>query len=188
MKHLQPKLAIIIGLLILAAFSRLFPIMPNFTPMCAIALVSGALIKNRTFAFIFPLFAMLLGDVLTITLINYQYINIPAYFSAPYTALIYISFIGMTLMGFWLRNRKTWSNLGIASFAGPTLFFLTTNFGEWTHNNLPKTFSGLMATYELGIPFYRNDILGTFVFSFLFFGMLVLLTQNNPKLQEQKVK
>jgi hypothetical protein len=188
MKHLRPKLAIIAVLLVLAAFSRLFSIAPNFTPMCAIALVSGALINNRILAFVFPLLAMLLGDLLTITLINYKYISIPEYFAAPYTALIYLSFFGMTMIGFWLRKRKTWSNLGIASFAGPTLFFLTTNFGEWTHNNLPKTFSGLMQTYELGIPFYRNDVLGTFVFSFLFFGVLVLLTQYNPKLQEQKIK
>jgi hypothetical protein len=188
MKQLQPKIGLIICILLIASFSRLFSFLPNFTPMCAIALISGSLVKNRILAFIFPLLAMLLGDVLTITFINYKYINLKEYFVAPYTALIYLSFIGMTLIGFWLKKHKSWANLGIATFAGPTLFFLTTNFGEWTHNNLPKTFSGLMATYKLGIPFYRNDILGTLVYSFLFFGSLVLITQYNQNLKEQKVQ
>jgi hypothetical protein len=49
-------------LVFFAAFSRLIPHAPNFTPVIAIALFSGAYLKKR-YAFLVPVAALLLSDL-----------------------------------------------------------------------------------------------------------------------------
>ena len=54
---------IILAIIILAALTRLIPHPPNFTPIIAICLFSGAYFKNRIFALLVPVGAMFLSDL-----------------------------------------------------------------------------------------------------------------------------
>lgn len=188
MKNIQPKLVLVISAIAVAAIFRLLPHWPNFTPVATIALMGGALIASRAVSIIIPLVAMFISDILTIQLINHRFITLSEYFSSEGTALIYLSIIAMTAIGFFLKKRRSIAALTMASTASAIVFFLLTNFGAWLTNILPKTGAGLLATYEMGIPFFANNLAGNLFFTFVFFGILSYMTQSNSKLVEERIK
>src|SRR4051794_25983076 len=60
----RPRFWFLSSLVLLAAASRLVPHPPNVTPMAAVALFGGATIERRRLAFLVPLAALLLSDLL----------------------------------------------------------------------------------------------------------------------------
>src|SRR5260370_23941147 len=62
-ENLLYRTLLALALILLAAALRIAPHPWNFTPVGAMALFSGALLKNRRLAFFFPLLALFLGDV-----------------------------------------------------------------------------------------------------------------------------
>ena len=58
------RFALLVGLIVLAALSRLIPHPPNFAPIAAIALFGGAVFADRRLAYAVPVVAMLLSDLL----------------------------------------------------------------------------------------------------------------------------
>ena len=57
------KVFSIILVVIIASLSRLIPHPPNFTPIIALAIFSGAHLKDKKLAFTIPIFAILLSDI-----------------------------------------------------------------------------------------------------------------------------
>ena len=49
---------LVLGLILIVAFSRLIPHYPNFTPLCAIALFGAKYFNNKYLAYVLPLFAL----------------------------------------------------------------------------------------------------------------------------------
>ncbi|MFN5369960.1 MAG: DUF6580 family putative transport protein [Bacteroidia bacterium] len=180
----------------IACIFRLIPHYPNFTPMAAIALMGGAYITSGFWRFAVPLLAMIVSDYITVTTINAQWITPAEYFTSPETLLVYFSVALMTAIGIWYgKNKQSLlsgsqaARLGFASFGSALVFFLVSNFGTWiSGHGLEMTFSGLMGTYALGIPFFGYTISGSVVYSFLFFGLLELGMQRWPILARQTVK
>jgi hypothetical protein len=170
MKNLKPKFLIVLSAILLASIFRLVPHWPNFTPIATIAIMGGALIGNRLLAVIIPILAMMFSDLLTIVFINYKYTTVADYFSSPATLLIYLAILGISTMGFWLRDKQSSRNLALVSLHSALLFFVVSNFGVWLTGSLPKTFAGLLATYDLGIPFFGYNLAGNLFYTFLFFG------------------
>ena len=105
MKNIQPKISLVFIVIAVAAFFRLIPHWPNFTPLAAIAMLGGAFVAHRALAFIIPLLAMFVSDILTVLLINYKYITVTEYFSSTGTALLYLSMIAMVGIGFLLKGK-----------------------------------------------------------------------------------
>jgi hypothetical protein len=170
MKNLKPKFLIVLSAILLASVFRLVPHWPNFTPIATIAIMGGALISNRMLGVIVPILAMAFSDLLTIVFINYKYTAVSDYFSSPATFLIYLALIGISVLGFWIRDKQSTRNLTLVSLYSALLFFALSNFGVWMTGTLPKTFSGLLATYDLGIPFFGYNLAGNLFYTFLFFG------------------
>ena len=52
-----------VGLILILAFARLIPHPPNFTPIIAVAIISGYFFKNLNFSLIILLIAMLISDL-----------------------------------------------------------------------------------------------------------------------------
>src|SRR6478736_9754893 len=132
-KHEEPvfRTLLIVGMILLAAILRIVPHPWNLTPVGAMALFSGAVIRNRVMAFVFPLLGMLAGD----WFVGFH-ILMP---------VVYASFLISTALGFRLRERRSAVRLGGVVFLGAIQFFLITNFGVWALlNSYPKTFAGLM--------------------------------------------
>lgn len=145
-------------IIVLAAALRLVPHAPNFAPISAMALFGGAYM-GRPYAIALPLSAMVLSDI---------FIGFDGFASR---ASVYGSFIVIGLIGIWVKNHKTPTNIILAALASSVLFFIVTNFAVWAFGSLyPKNLSGLIEAYVLAIPFFRNTILGDLFYTGVFFG------------------
>jgi len=157
-------------MILFAAILRIVPHPWNLTPVGAIALFSGAVIRNRVMAFVLPLVAMLAGDFF----IGFHKLM----------PVVYASFLISTALGFWVRERRSTARVGGVVLLGAIQFFLITNFGVWAFSNYyPKIFAGLMACYAAGVPFFGNTLAGDACYSALLFGGLFLAERSYPALR-----
>lgn len=156
------RLVAVIGVILAAAASRLIPHPPNLTPIAAMALFGGAHFADRRLAFLIPLAAMFLSDLV-----------VGLHRLLP---VVYASFALIVCIGFWLRPRMSALRVAGAALAGSVAFFVLTNFGVWAWGSFyPKTLDGLVAAYVAGIPFFRNTLLGDVAYTALLFGGFALL-------------
>src|ERR1700688_3603142 len=81
---------LILGRIFFAAIMRIVPHPWNLAPVGAMALFSGAVIRNRVMAFVFPLVAMLAGDFF----IGFHKLM----------PVVYASLLINTALGFWGRE------------------------------------------------------------------------------------
>ena len=165
-----PRFLVIVTVIFTAAFMRLIPHWPNFTPIAGIALFGGTYIGRKHLAFIIPLAAMLLSDI---------------FLGLHQTMLaVYISFALIVGIGFLLRKRVSAFTILSASIISSLLFFLVTNFAAWQSGIMPYSmnFNGLIECYAAGLPFLNNGILGYLFYNTVFFGGFYFITQKYPQL------
>jgi hypothetical protein len=158
-------------LILLAAALRIAPHPWNFTPVGAMALFAGAVIKDRRLAFLFPLVTLFAGDLF----IGFHRL-IP---------IVYASFLVNVAIGLWLRDRRTIARISLATLLGAIQFFLVTNFAVWAFENFyPRTATGLAVCYLAGIPFFWNTLSGDVLYVTLLFGGYALAERFLPLLRE----
>ena len=77
----------------------------------------------------------------------------------------YIALAVAVLIGFYVKHFK-FTEILYSGLASSVSFFIITNFGAWlTHGEMyAKNFSGLMQSYVMGIPFFQNTLISTFVY------------------------
>lgn len=154
MKKYQ-KVISYIAIILLAVVARLIPHPPNFAPIGGLALFSGANFKKKS-ALLIPLAAMFISDIF-----------LGFHKTIPY---VYVSFILITIIGKYIKENPKVINLISASFLSSVLFFLITNFGVWATGTMyQKNFAGLIQSYILGIPFFRNTLISDLIYTFSFF-------------------
>lgn len=142
------------AIIFLAVVARLIPHAPNFAPIGGLALFSGFHFKKKI-ALIIPLSAMFVSDIF-----------LGFHKTIPY---VYVSFIIIALIGGLIKNNK-WKSLALASLTSSILFFLVTNFGVWATGTMyQNNLSGLIQSYVMGLPFFRNTIISDLFYSFSFF-------------------
>ena len=153
-----------------AAALRLVPHPPNFSPIDARALFSGAYVGRRALAFAAPLLALLLSDLV---LGFYAGMN-----------FVYASVALIVLIGWWLSERRTVLRVVTAAVAGSVAFFVITNFGMWLFSGFyPLTAAGLEACYVAAIPFFQNTVAGDLFYTALLFGGFALAEHFMPRLR-----
>ena len=86
-------------------------------------------------------------------------------------------YAGACGIGMMLHNRVKPLYVGVAALSSSVSFFLISNFAVWLAGYIayPKTLGGLGACYAAAIPFFKNDIAATLVFSAVFFGLPALV-------------
>jgi len=167
------RLLLALAIIAIAAALRIAPHPWNFTPVGAMALFSGAIIKDRRIAFAFPVLALFSGDVFV------------GFYKAGVMLLVYASFLLSVLIGRFLQGRRAVLRVSAATLLGSTQFFLVTNFAAWWFlNAYPKTAAGLAACYVAGIPFFWNTLAGDIFYVTLFFGAFALAERLVPILRE----
>jgi hypothetical protein len=138
----------------------------NFTPVMAIALFGGALFRDRKWALLVPLLAMVVSDMV-----------IGFYALAP---VIYgCMALGVVLGSMMLRRKRSGLRVLATAAAGATGFYLITNFAVWLASGMyAPNLSGLAACYLAGVPFYQYGSLpGTLFWSGALFGGFALLSR-----------
>ncbi|WP_337044827.1 DUF6580 family putative transport protein [Emticicia sp. 17c] len=163
-------------IIVLAALSRFFPHPLNFTPIAAIALFGGAYFNNRLLAIAIPLAAMLISDTMQELLTGHGFHS-----GMP---LVYGSFALISLLGIFALRKVTALKVIATALASSLIFFLITNFAFFytesaipdpNMGTYPHNLTGILASYEAGIPFLKNQILGDLFYSGVLFGGFYLL-------------
>lgn len=182
MNEIKSKRGFVLILFVLvAALSRLFPHPPNFTAVGAIALFGGAYFKRKYLAFLIPFLALFISD-LFLNNVVYAKMFPDSYegfvFFREGSIFIYGAFLLIVLLGMTrLKNKIKLKSVFLTSIIASLLFFIITNFGVWAQSIVlyPKTFSGLMACYIAGIPYFWNTLAGDLFFCGVFFGSFEFL-------------
>jgi len=141
------------------------PHLANFAPIAAMALFSGVYFNNKKYALVVPLAAMLLADLFI------------GFYNPWIMASVYGTFLLIGLLGIWLKKHKTVPNVLGASLIGSVMFFLVTNFAVWAipHSIYPQTLQGLLQSYTMGLPFFRNTLMGDLFYTGSMFGLMELV-------------
>tara|TARA_B100001059_G_scaffold236819_1_gene290938 strand:+ start:32431 stop:32913 length:483 start_codon:yes stop_codon:yes gene_type:complete len=153
------KNVFVASLIFLAVLSRFLPHPPNFTPIAAIALLSGKGFTNRWIVFLIPIVSLFISDL---------FIGLHA--TIPF---VYASFILIALIGMYVKKI----NFGTVLLSS-TLFFLVSNFGVWLLN-YPISVEGLAQCYTLALPFFFNTVLGDLVYGALLIYPFYALQRRN---------
>lgn len=161
----------VISLIVFASFTRIFPHMPNFTPIGAMALFGGAYLKNKYHAFLIPVLSLWISDVI----INNFILSYYNEFTWFYPGFIwqYASFILIIIVGYFFLNKLNFKNVFITTISSSILFFIITNFGVWISGTM-YTFDlqGLINCYVMALPFFKGTLLGFICYSIFLFGAL----------------
>ena len=162
-ENLLYRLLLALVIIVIAAALRIAPHPWNFTPVGAMALFSGAIIKDRRLAFAFPLIALFAGDVFV------------GFYKIGVMLMVYASFLLSVFIGRFLQGHRTVLRISVGTLLGSIQFFLVTNFAIWwLLNSYPKTAAGLAACYLTGLPLFWNTLAGDGFYSALFFGAFAL--------------
>lgn len=170
----SPRTGVLVALIVFAVAVRLvIHFVPaawayNATPVEAIALFGGAYFTDRRLAFIVPLAAMFLADLV----IGLHWL-IPA---------VYGCIALSVALGFGLRDRVTALRVVGFGLAGSLLFFAAISFVEWMIGDTDYCRAGIVSCYVAALPFLKNAIVGTMVWSAVLFGGFELLRRRWPML------
>ena len=148
-----------IGLILILALAKLIPHPPNFTPIIAVAIMSGYFFRNIYLSFAILLISMLLADVFIGFYNNMLFV---------YLSLFLIAFVF-----FKISKKINFKNLFVYGFIGSLIFFIISNFGVWALGSpgvydvaYEKNLNGLVECYILAIPFFGNTFLSTLIFAY----------------------
>ena len=189
MKKLNLQTGVLSIIILLAAFTRIMPHPPNFSPMAAIGLFGAAHFAKKWQAFFIPLIGIWVSDLV---INNYVYSSSSSNFVWFYSGFYwqYISYILIIFTGLFIFNRGislTKTAGGMISSSG--IFFLVSNFGVWAGGTMyPKNFSGLITCYAAGVPFIHNTIISDVLFTTVLFGTYYLLQVEYSSLKIKQLK
>jgi len=150
-------------LIISGILLRFAPHAPNFTPVAAIAIFSGAYL-NKKHSLVVPLILMVISDS----------------FLGLHNVVLFTwgGFILVALLGIWLKKNKSVMRILSVSIASSILFYIVSNFGVWLMGWYPHTMSGLIDCYVLAIPFLRTFTIATLLYTAVFFGIYELIARS----------
>ena len=147
---------LLIGMIILGAFSRLIPHPWNFTAMGAISLLAGREFTKSSYALMVPLAAMLVSDL---------FLGLHSGI-----AFTYVGMAATVLFAYFFKDKVSGARLVAWSLMSSLLFFFISNFGVWIVGDMyPLNMSGLINCYVMGIPFLGGQIAGDLFFTSLIF-------------------
>jgi|SRR5271168_3609174 len=147
---------------ILAVAVRFMPHPWMFTPVAGSLLFFGARGSRRQ---IWVPFVLLVASDVVLTKIVWAYTFSWDHFVtfAWYAAVLWL--------GTKLRDNAGSLRVVGASLASSVSFFLLSNSAVWACWNMyPKNFSGLLTSYTMGLPFFRNAIVGDLLFTAAMFA------------------
>ncbi|OGY88922.1 MAG: hypothetical protein A2927_00060 [Candidatus Komeilibacteria bacterium RIFCSPLOWO2_01_FULL_45_10] len=157
----------IIALIIIFAFIsviiRLVPHPANFAPIGALALFAGVYLPKK-WSLILPITLMLISDIFV------------GFYDPRLMAVVYSCFLLTAVIGWSVKKNKNILTILTASLGMSVFFFLATNLAVWAFSEwYPHNFGGLMLSYYLAVPFFRNTLFGDLFFTAVFFGVYELI-------------
>jgi len=180
-QKLAPRFIVLIGLVLVAAMTRILPHPPNFAPFGALALFGAAYFKRPLVGLMVTLVALGISDFV---LSNTIY----AAFDFNFQWAVYLGFILIFGLGYFLLKKVSFQNVLVGALSASVIFFLVSNFGTWMSGLMPfpKNFAGLMATYASGISMFGYTVVGDLFYCAILFGSFELIKMRFPLLAFSK--
>ncbi len=184
---MKNKLSLLVlpALILVAAFSRIIPHPANVTPIAAIGLFGAAYLNRKILAYLVPLAALFVSDlVINNTIFASYYGHFTIFY--PGAIFVYGAFTLISFLGFILLRKVKFSNVIIASIIASFVFFLVSNLGPFFAGVMyPHTWAGLIMCYTAALPFFGNTILGDLFFVGVLFGGFELVKIGVPVLAKE---
>lgn len=150
-------------LIILGVSTRLLPHPANFAPIAAIALFAGIYLPKK-FAIILPMAAMFVSDLVL------------GFYLWPVMISVYFSFAITGVIGLAIQKHKKISTLLGGTLLASILFFLVTNWAVWAFGTMyTHNFNGLMQSYLMALPFFKNTLLGDLFYTGILVGSMEVI-------------
>lgn len=170
-------IAAIIGLRTIAPLSPDFKWFANFSGLGAVAIFSGTYFKNRFAGYLFPMLVLLLSDLCLGIVMGTSYVFYGGWY------FTYIAFALMVLVGQLVINKVAIANVFIASLAAVFVHWIVSDFGMWLgFDTYPKTLAGFWECLVAAIPYERNFLYGTLIYSLIMFVGFEALKSKFPSL------
>lgn len=145
-------------LVLLGVVMRLVPHAANFAPISAIALFGGVYL-SRKYALALPIAALVISDLVL------------GFDSLQSRLTVYGSFLLVGLIGLVVRKNKNALSIAGGALSGSIVFFLITNFAFFYPQTMyAHNLSGILESYYMGLPFFKNTLLGDLFYTGLLFG------------------
>lgn len=174
MKQTNIQIILAVGLVLAAAFSRIALYPFTFSPIIGMALFGGAVIKDKKYAFLLPILAMLASDLM------FEASGIAKGFWGWGQLVGYGILALITAIAFTLKSRNPLAIAGY-SVGSSILFYLLSNLSFFLIDNpvyhlYSQDLAGLKQCYIMALPFLQKGLLADLTYSGLLFGSFYLLT------------
>ncbi|EOQ89063.1 hypothetical protein LEP1GSC202_1765 [Leptospira yanagawae serovar Saopaulo str. Sao Paulo = ATCC 700523] len=168
----QSRVSVAILMVIATVLSRILPHPPNFTPVLAVSLFSGAYLADRRIALVVPILAMFVSDL---------YLGLHDLMPVVYGFMVLSVLFGKQI------GTSMAKSFGY-TVVGSVLFFVVTNLAVWfTSGMYSLDVAGLSQCFVLALPFFQNSILGDLVYSGILFGAMAFLNRTVFQTAKQTV-
>jgi hypothetical protein len=163
MNNLQRHMDMVL-LIATGVCSRFMPHPANFTAVGGIAIFSGS-----HFSFKKSLLILMATMLMTDAVLGLH----------PVMWATYGSLLLALVLGRSIKNKKTVRNIAGVTVASSVIFYVITNFAVWVvpGSMYPKTVTGLLDSYIMAIPFFRNSLLGDLTYTGVFFTAFEFVTR-----------
>jgi hypothetical protein len=153
--------------LLIAVAVRFMPHPWMFTPVVGALLFFGSRVPRR---FLWVALVVMAASDVVLTKIVYAYPFVWDHF------VTWVWYAAVLWLGTKLRaNAKPLPIIG-AALASSVSFFLISNLAVWAaYDMYPKNLGGLMTSYTLALPFFRNAVEGDLLFTSAMFATPVVL-------------
>jgi hypothetical protein len=190
-KTFNPRFIVLLVMILLTAAMRIPDagrVTPwaSFSPIGAMALFGGAYF-TRWKAFLFPLLALFFSDLAISAFIFHWKFGV--LYGEWYW--MYGIFLLMIVIGKLIINNVTVTRVVLASVSVVVLHWLLSDLKVWigggvdirTLQPLSRGMDGLLQSWAQGLPFMKNFLIGTIVYSGIMFGIFEWAKKRNPSLQ-----
>lgn len=143
--------------------TRLAVHVPNFVPMTAIALMSGAYLGKK-WALVLPLAGLFISDLI-LGLYDWRLM-----------LSVYGTYAVIGLFSWWLKKNLKVVKLIATTLLSAIFFFISTNLAVWFFFNwYTKDWAGLLTCFQQALPFFRYTLLGDCFYVAVLFGSYELI-------------
>lgn len=168
---LNLRFGILVAIIFLAALSRLMPHLQNFSPVCALGLFGAAHFEQKWKAFLIPLAATFLSDI-----ILSQWIHTNQPFLYKGIEWQYLSYVLIVWTGFYIFKKMNLLSVITGVGTSTLLFYFVTNLGCWPGNPIyTQDLRGMIDCLLAGLPFVKGTILSNVFYTTLLFGGYYLM-------------
>jgi hypothetical protein len=182
----NPRTLVLLAFMIAVAVLRVvlnanwgFVFLSNFTPVGAMALFGGAYFTSKK-AYLFPLLTLWMSDIF---LSRFVYNHEWQFFYGGFY-WVYGAFALMVIAGKLLLKSISVKNIFWAAVTITFIHWIITDMGVWlASSSYPKTIEGFWACLAAAIPFERNFLSGTLLYSAIMFGSFEWVKSRNPSLR-----